>query len=189
MELNLKAIGITEEELQQRVIDQLCRQIMQSSGLDADGDDYFDESPFARKIAKAVEKQVSDTVAAVAEKHVLPNVAAYVENLSLQETNKWGEKTGKSLTFTEYLIERAEKYLTEQVSFEGKAQGEDSYNWRGAQTRIAYLVNKHLQYSIETAMKEAVKNANAVIVKGLEETVKIKLQEVANALKVGVTVK
>lgn len=189
MNIDLKALGINEEEIQDRVVNQICKQIMSVSDFDEDGIEYFEQSKFGKKLAKFVQKHVDDTVSALAEKYVLPNVGNYVESLSLQETNKWGEKTGKPVTFIEYLIARAEKYLTEPVSFDGKTKDQDSYNWKGTQTRISYLVNSHLQYSIETAMKEAIKNANAVIVKGLEETVKIKLQEVSNSLKVAVTPK
>ena len=53
------------------------------------------------------------------------HVTAYVESFCLTETNKWGKKTGKSMTFTEYLVQRAELYLTEKVDLRGKAKGEE----------------------------------------------------------------
>jgi hypothetical protein len=48
------------------------------------------------------------------------------------------------------------------------------------------MIDKHLHFSIESAMKSAVSNANSAIVGGLEETVKIKLAEIAKSLKVTV---
>jgi hypothetical protein len=134
------------------------------------------------KVLERVHQAIDD----IAAKNVLPNVASYVENLTLQETNKWGEKTGSPLTFVEYLVQRAEHYITEKVDFQGRAKGQDSYSWNGTQTRITYLVHEHLQYSIDTAMKDALKAANGNIVKGLEETVKLKLREIANGMNVKV---
>ena len=65
-------------------------------------------------------------------------------------------------------------------------KGDNSYNWSAKQTRIVHLVHQHLQYSIENAMKEALKIANSAIVGGIEGAVKLKLAEVAAALKIDV---
>jgi hypothetical protein len=56
-------------------------------------------------------------------------------------------------------------------------------------TRITYLVNHHLQYSIETAMKKALANANSSIVQGIEGAVKIALANATAALQVTVKTK
>mgnify|MGYP001609874141 FL=1 len=78
---------------------------------------------------------------------------------------------------------RAEAYLKEELDHNGKTKAED-YNWKKSGTRIAYLVHEHLQYSIQTAMKEALTTANSAIVGGIEQAVKIKLAEVAASMKV-----
>jgi hypothetical protein len=89
------------------------------------------------------------------------------------------------MTFIEYLVARAEAYLREDVNFDGKSKDEHSgYSWSKSQTRIVWLVNKHLQYSIESAMKDAVKTINDAVTEGLEKTVKVKLEEIAKGLKV-----
>jgi hypothetical protein len=185
--ITLESLGFTQEELQKRVIDQLCDQF--TSGMDYNPDDgrYPVESDFAKQLEKLVQKRIDDTINAIAEKHVLPNVAQYVDNLTLQETNNWGEKKGTQLTFTEYLIKRAEVYVQEQVDSEGKGKQESSSSyWSGKQTRITYLVNKHLQYSIETAMKQAMQEATGQIARGIHETARLKLNEIAASLKVTV---
>lgn len=91
------------------------------------------------------------------------------------------------MSFLEYLVDRAEAYLTEKVSFDGKTKAESrGYSWNGTQTRLSYLVDRHLHYSIEKAMKNALANANKAIVQGLEDTVKLKLGEIQKSLKVTV---
>lgn len=189
--ITIEALGISQDEVVERVVARLTENLMNAYGVDDDGERVeVGNSKFLAHLQKKVLEKVDVAVAEIAGRNVLPNVAAYVENICLQETTKWGEKVGKSVTFTEYLVSRAERYLTEEVNYEGKSKDEmrDSYGWSKSQTRVAHLVHKHLHYSIETAMKEALKGVNASVAKGLEDAVKIKLGEVLAKLKVGVTV-
>lgn len=191
MAIDLSELGLTKEELQERVVNRIAELLLQEESLDEYGNPSIGSSSFGREIQKLVKDQLTASITALAEKHILPNVSQFVENLTLQETNKWGEKTGKSMTFVEYLTARAEAYLREEVNYEGKSKEEarDAYSWSKSQTRVAHLVNRHLHYTIEQAMKNAVKTANDVIAIGLEETVKIKLQEIAKSLKVSIASK
>lgn len=187
----LEALGITKDELLDRIVDRVSDNLLRESYLDEDGEEAGDmPTAFQRVMQDRVTKKVDQAIDAIAGRHVLPNVESYVENLCLQETNKWGERTKEAYTFVEYLTKRAEEYLSEKVNYEGKTRSESSgYSWEGTQTRVAHLVHRHLHFSIETAMKQAIAQANAVIVGGLEETVKIKLEEISKQLKVSVKTK
>ena len=188
--VTLESLGFTKEDLQERLVERLAEQILSGKSFDEDGEEFYDDSQFKKQLEERLRKHVGETINSIAEKHVLPNVTSYIENLVLQTTNKWGEKQGTPVTFIEYLVQRAEAYIQEEVNYEGKGKGEkDSYNWNKHTTRIAYLINAHLQYSIETAMKQALKVANESIAGGIEQAVKIKLQDVLNSIKVGVQVK
>lgn len=182
--MNIEEFGFTKEELQNRIVDRICEHL-----LGGGSDDAVSSNEFEVKMTKLIQERIGATVQALAEKYVLPNVQDYIEKLTLVETNKWGERTGKSLTFIEYLIQRAEAYMLEDVNYEGKPKGTDSYSWTKYQTRLTHLVHQHLHFHIERAMKEALTIANSTIAKGIEETVKIKLQEVTNGLKVSATIK
>ena len=184
----LEAFGFTREEIERKVIDRIVTDLMRSIYIDDEDGEHVHRSEFADRMANAVKESVDKAVAAIAEKHVLPNIGQYVERVTFQETNKWGEPKKEAMTFTEYLAKKAEDYLTERVDYKGKTQGEDSFGWRGEQTRVTYLVHRHLQYTIESVMKEAVKNANDKLVAGIEETVKLKLKTIADSLKVGVSI-
>jgi hypothetical protein len=187
MNLTLESLGFSKEDLQERVIDQICSQVLSGKTYDEDGNEEWSDSQFKRKLDERIKAQVEASISAMAAAHVLPNVGQYIENLMLQETNKWGEAKGTKVTFVEYLVQRAEAYIQEQVDYDGKSKSEkDSYNWSGRTTRIAYLVNAHLHYHIETAMKEALKNANSVIVGGIEAAAKAGLQQALAGLKVAV---
>lgn len=176
----MKLLGLSQDEIRQRVIDRICDQLMESQ---------FDASRLAVKLNAAVQKRIDEAVQKIADRDILPRAKEYVEKVTLTPTNRWGELKGKALTFREYLADRAENYLTEQVNFEGKPKSEDSYNWRGTQTRITHMVHQHLHYSIETIMKNAVQMANSAISAGIQETVKLKLAEISAALQVSVKTK
>lgn len=188
--MDLSELGFTREELQDRVIEGIVERLMSRRHSDEDGDSFFGTSEFADRLEKRIQKGIDDAVGAVAEKHVLPNVHAYIESLTLQTTNKWGEAQGKRVTFIEYLTERAEAYMKEDVNFEGKAKNEaNGYGWSKSQTRIAHMIDAHLHYSIKSAMEGALKAANSAIAEGIEKTVKIKLDEVVKGISATVKVK
>jgi hypothetical protein len=133
-----------------------------------------------------VKARLDQVVNDLANKHVLPRVEAMVEGLVLQQTNQWGEKVGKPITFIEYLTQRAEAYMTEDVNYEGKPKGTDSFSWSKRSTRVAYMIDKHLHYSIEQAMKAALASVNNSVAAGLEEATKTAIREVTSKLTVKV---
>lgn len=189
MEITLESLGLSKEEIQNRVIDQIVRSALSTVDMDEDGDEIAIRSKFARTIEDACRARIDQNINELGELHVLPNVDRYVETLTLQETNRWGEKKGSSVTFVEYMVERAEAYITEPVDYEGKTQAEKGYGWSKSQSRISHMIHRHLHYSIETAIKTMLKDANANIVDGLETALKAKLEELQKAIKIAVTVK
>jgi hypothetical protein len=190
MKFDLSALGITQEELQQRVVDKIAEAVLRYETDDENGDPVWVESDMKRTMDKLVRERINAEVQRLADAHVLPKVTQMIETITLQQTNKWGEKTGEPVTFIEYLVQRADFYMNESVDFQGKAKGQgDSYSWKGAQTRLTHLVHEHLHYSIEAAMKDAIKSVNAAIVPALAETARLKLAQLAGSLKVDVTAK
>lgn len=183
--MNLEELGFTIEELRERVIERIADRLLSAEGFDEDGDPTRRESKFRGEIAELVRNEIDEMIVALGEKHVLPNIRAYVENLTLTETNKWGEKQGASVTFIEYLVKRAEAYMTEEVDWNGKTRAQEHGSYFTPQgTRIAYLIHEHLHHSIEQAMKKALEEANRSIVEGLKKTVEMKLAEISKAMKV-----
>ena len=188
MNVTLESLGISKEAIEQKLVEHLAEQLLTEIQYDYDNDnEYRARSQLAKKLDALVKQHIDKTINALAEKHILPNVSSYIENLTLQTTNQWGEKKGTPVTFIEYLTQRAEDYMQEKVNFEGKSKAESGgYSWSGTQTRITHLVHQHLHYSIENAMKDALKVATSSIAVGLQETVKVKLNEVSQKLKVEV---
>ncbi len=190
--MDLQELGFTQEELQKRVIERLCEELMHHT-VSEDGEgsyEWIEGSGFRKALDAKIKDGIDGAIDLLAEEHVLPNVAKQVEETCLQETNQWGEARGEPITFVEYLVFRAERYLTEQVDYDGKGKGErGGYSWTGKQSRVTHLVHQHLHYSIQEAMAKALQKANSAIAIGIQETVKLKLAEVVASLKVSATVK
>ena len=176
--VTLAALGLTEETLADRLVEKLEKAMLESLQYDEESGNWYGESVFAKRLSGRVAEQLNAVVDALAEKHILPRVVDMVETLALQETNKWGEKLGKPLTFVEYLTQRADVWLREEVNYEGKTKGQDAYSWRKSGTRVEYMIDKHLQYAISTAMTNALSAANKSIVEGLKDAVNTKLGEI-----------
>jgi hypothetical protein len=181
MNLNLDDIGLTQEQLRDRVIDRIAEQLINPSGEDC-------ESDLQTAVEKEYRKQIVEGVKVVAEAAVLPKVQELLDKVTFQETNRWGEAQKPTLTLKEFLIARAEAWMTEKVDYNGKGKAEESYNWTGTQTRIAHMIHQHLHYHIDTSVKKALADVNSQLAKGIEETVKLKLQEALAALKVSTTI-
>jgi hypothetical protein len=179
----LEALGFTKDEIFQRVVDTIVRDLTQSRCEDEDGEVWFGESEFKRGLDKAVQARIDAEVVKTADQHIAPRIAELIDGVTFQQTNQWGEKRGEPMTFIEYLVERAEAYMTEPVNYEGKPRGTDSYSWTAKGTRVTYMIDKHLHYSIETAMKQALSEANAAIGKGLNEAVKVAIGNLTVQMK------
>lgn len=189
MNITLESIGLSQDALAERVVEKLVEGLTTSLNYDEDGGEFRGASPFARKLNDMVKARVDVIVNDIGEKHILPRVTEMVENMVLQETNKWGEKVGQPVTFIEYMTQRADAWLREEVDFQGKVKGRDSFSWRKFGTRVQYMIDEHLQYTVHKAMENAVKDANQSIVGGLKQAVSIALDEVAAKLKVEVKTK
>lgn len=185
--IDLQELGITQEELQNRVIDRICERALLARGVDADGEDTWGSSKLAQVLNQKIKERVEETINAIAAVHVLPKVTEIIENFCLTRTNEWGEKLKHAppVTFTEYLVDRANHWISEKVNYEGKSKDESQgYSWSAATTRVAYMIHNHLRFEIERALKKVFADANAILVGGLEAACKIKLQEIAKSLTV-----
>ncbi|TXH43920.1 MAG: hypothetical protein E6Q97_33490 [Desulfurellales bacterium] len=188
MAMTLEELGITKEELAERVVDRITDQLLRGYEFDEEGNEGPRASSFNQTLQKQIKELIDAKVAALAEQHVLPKVGDFIENLTLQETNKWGEKTGQTLTFIEYLVQRADAYMREEVDRNGKSKSEDSYSWSRHSTRLSYAIDSHLQHHMESAMRKALADANASIAGGITAAVKLSLEQILINLKVGVQV-
>jgi len=184
----IEALGLTKEELCSRVVDKIADDLMNASGCDDEDRTYRFDSEIVKQLKERIEQAVTERVETYGKLHVEPNIIAFIEGMSLEQTNEWGErkKDAVPMSFKEYMVKKAEEYVNEKVDFQGKTKDEDSYSWKGCQTRLAHMMHQHLHYHIENAVKTAVKSVNESIGKSIAETVKMKMDEITKGFKVAV---
>ncbi len=184
VEFTCEQIGMDQAELQERVVSGLVNKVL------GERDEDFPYNEVMKEANNLITEAVNAKVKAVADEFVLPRIEALIEGFCLQKTNQWGEKIREEMTFTEYLVKRAEDYLTEKVDYDGRTKAErGGFTWNPHQTRIANMIDGHLHYEISRAMKTAVDGAMESITEGLADTCKIKLAEIGKKLEVKVMTK
>lgn len=192
-QIDLAALGLSTEKITTLVVDRLVERLMHGTGYDPDsGADFEIPTDFSKRISSAVQKAIDAKVEQLADRFVIPKVGELIENWKLQATSSWGEPKGEAISFTEYLVQRAEKWVTETVNYDGKSQAElrsSGYTFNGSQSRLAWMIDKHLQYHISGAMQKALATVTESLGKSISDTVRIQLDEAAQKLKVTVATK
>lgn len=189
--LTLESLGLTKELLEEKVIAECADRLLTGVIIDEEGDEDRRPSDIARQITKMVKAKVDQAIQELGDKHVMPKIIEHIEGITLQRTNEWGERNKeKPKTFIEYMTERAEAYIREEVNYEGKSKDQaNGYSWSKNGTRIAYMIDHHLQYAIKVAIEAALKDVNTKIGCALAKQVQISLEQVMDGLKVTVNTK
>ena len=135
----LEALGITAEDLTNRIVDQAVDSLLNSTGFDPENE---------------VETRYE---------------SRFIESADMKKTNAYGEAKGPAMTFKEYIASRAESYMSEDVDINGKNKVEagDPYSWRSCGPRLTVLMRMYIRDSLETQAKAAVNDVNKVIAKNI----------------------
>lgn len=177
--MDLKDLGLDPAALMELVAENVANALIHTSGEDFEG-----------RIRDLVKERVGLEIGVLFDRHIAGRVERFVDELVLQETDRWGDaKEGKPpLSLKEYMVERADAYMREQVNSEGKNQDENgrAYNFTGEGSRITHLVDKHLRGHIGTAVTDALKNVNSQLAEGIATTVKIQLKKTLDKMKIEV---
>lgn len=183
----LKALGMSVEDLGDRIVDQAVNTLLSSTGFNPDTEEETRyESRFKREIETRIKKAVDEKIAALAAVHLIPRVGEMIEKANLRQTNKYGEPKGEPMTFIEYIASRAEVYMSEDVDMHGKTKSEGDYNWRVSGPRLTVLMRSYIRETLERHAKEAIKDVNAVVAKNIEKAARDAITKAAAALKVSV---
>lgn len=103
-----------------------------------------------KQVHDRARKVIDDTMKEQAENAVIEYLRNYIA-----VTNTYGEKTGKTCTLTELIVEKFSKYMNEFVNKQGNP---DTYN-RDNIKRIDWLVGKICTEGVEKIVKDAIMDA------------------------------
>lgn len=184
---SLEALGITAEDLTQRIVDQAVESLLESSGYDPENDrETTYESRFKREIEKRLQEAVDAKISSLAAEHLVPKVGELIEKTNMRKTNQYGEPKGESMTFIEYIASRADAYMSEDVDYNGKSKAEsgDSYSWRSCGPRLTVLMRNYIRDTLEKHAKQAITDVNQVIAKNIEKAARDAITSAASAIKV-----
>lgn len=187
--LTLQSLGLTQEDLAERLIETLADRLLTEIGYDENGNEEETASSLHSRLRKRIRDRVDERIEAIAQEHVIPRVDELIQNIVIQETTRWGEKKGKPATLIEYIVERADAYMREPVGHDGKTKDQSSYQWREAGDRLGWLIDQKLQYAITAPVKQIAQNAQQHIAAAISKTVQAQLEKLAKGLKVDIAVK
>lgn len=190
MELTCEQLGITPDDIADRVAEKIAKTMLVTVVPDYDDDtgepiESEQETPFQTLVRKRVAEKVSAAVDALAEKYIGSELEGRLEAMTFPQTNNYGEKKGEPLTLLEYIARRTETYLTERVDYQGRSGYSASTVDR---TRVVWMLEQYLAERMKEQFSKALATANQQIVNGIAATMKEKLAEVAAKLSVQVKV-
>ena len=188
--INLEDLGLTQEKIQDRVVEAIVDRLLTSEMSGEDERTWLSSSAFKNKLDEQIKKRIDQRIAELGAAHVLPKLDGIIDNLVIQETTRYGEKRGKPASFIEYMIARAEAYISEPVDSQGRSEIEvkaQQNSWYGSKTtRVAYQIHEHLSSNINEALKKMLADANSKIAGGLRDAITIQLNKLLANFKVTV---
>lgn len=186
----LEALGVSPEELGDRIVDQAVNALLSSTGFNPDSEEETRyESRFKKEIESRVQKAVTEKIAALAEVHLVPKVGEMIENANLRQTNNYGEAKGEPMTFIEYIAMRAGAYMSENVDYNGQSKEESSssHNWRSCGPRMTVMMKMYIRETMESHAKKAVTDVNAVFAQAIQKSAVDAITAATAAIKVSIS--
>ena len=179
--MDLKALGITKEDLIDRIVTNAVKKV-------------FDEQAFGDRIDTDMKRRVDQAVERIAtniiDKHVAAAIGSdfkkVVSEMVFQKTNQWGEPKGEGMSLKEMTIARMDAWLNEGLDYNGRPKSGSDYSWKASTTRLGKAIDDYFHYHMDTAMKAILSEANNKHVDGIKTVVGIKLDEIKKTLKVEV---
>lgn len=186
----LEVLGITREDVLNCVVKELAKEIL---GLDEDGEYEVRnlDSRVMSQVCKFIDAKIVEQVASQCETAFTPLIESKLADYTFQQTNTWGEKTGETLTFTEYLVKQINGYMLEEVDRRGRNNAECRRNhdtFYSSGTRITFAIQEYFQTAMESAMKEILADSARILTEGIEKAAKDALGDIHKRLTAKISV-
>lgn len=160
----LKVLGLTQEDLAERVTEQLVDGIREET-------------------RKRIDALVSQRCLTIIDQ-AIANAVGNVLDLQYTPMDSWGEPSGKPSTLREVIKEKAVNWLGDMVTDQGKTITDHRNHYGDKHNRAQWMVNKACKDAVDAIAKqqigqvteEAKKQVQAMVSKLVAENVLRKLQ-------------
>lgn len=191
--MNLQDLGITPEELQERLVTKLAEDFLTTTYSDEYGDPVERPSSIKKQLDAQLKKTIDAKFEDLAQRLIAPNLEKLITELVIQRTNEFGQVKGEPQTFIEYLVDRANKYIEEPVDDKGRTQEEfkrdgNSYGWKAAGSRLIVQIDKYLSNAIKEAVIKLVQTQGKSFAEGIRRETLAAINQVTAKMTVAVTV-
>lgn len=136
----LEQLGISNEELVNRLIQKLADEILSDTVCDC----------IEQRLDNQQNKAINEAVEKIISEKVIPFVESGVESAMVKVPSVGDEFV--QLTISELAHNRANAFLNEDVDRIGKPRAKDSWNWGSVGTRLEYLIDKCVQKHVASEL-------------------------------------
>lgn len=177
MGISIEDLGITQEELQARVVDQLCHEI--TGRYDDESEySYFSENSIKAKMREYLKEIVDKKIREVVDEKVLANFEKYLQELIIKPASRWGEKEGSPVSIEDYIEKTISLTLAEEVDDQGRERDSSSYSYYSStRPRLKYLIERKISAEIKASFDSVLVDVKASLQSHIEEMVKSKLNK------------
>ena len=174
MDFNCEMLGISQEEMQNRVVNAIAEKLMSKTIMTQWDENEDQEKIVNTKFAKAVIDKINEHFKNKVDELFNEQIAGKIDNLLtnyiIKETNQLGESLGKERTVTEFIIERFNVFIKEQVDSKGNPKRKNDCYFKPQGTRLTVAVDTYFKDHLEKAMKTILKNTDKTLIEEVTES-------------------
>ena len=164
----LEMIGLTQEQLTERVIAGLVDKLAERNVKDED-------DRYTRTLREACQSRLSSlvdaAVAKIADERLQGMCDKLVSGKLLQPTNEWGDDRGKAFPLSEYITKQSHDYLFTKVNSRGESSGYQDK----AKTRLEWLLDNSISATVKQIVEEKMGDAGNLLAQSVENSVRYAL--------------
>ena len=179
-------LGISQEEMIEKVVDAMSDKILAAPDDDMDNTHY--RNTIIEKLDMVIAERIESEVRKNFDRHVTPRIEEMIADMTFTKTNNWGERAGKTLTLREFLIEKAEAYMGEDVNAQGHSKSQcRGHSFYGAGNRLSVMIDNHLEAEFKRVVDDIYQIANKGFEDGIKAEMTRAIEDVSKRMQVSIT--
>jgi autotransporter translocation and assembly factor TamB len=175
----LAHLGITKEELLDRVAKQVARDLLHGASVDDEGQAWPIDTKFHKEMQELIETELKSQIATHFQRDVVPKLTEITAKMILNRTNRYGERKAKPQTLKEFMVQQTKNFLREVVDSRGQLTTRGN-----GKTRLETMLSDNMQQVLKMELEDTVSAANEMLAGELQEAVRTRLTALAEKFKI-----